>query len=985
MNEMSRIVEGIRECIHSAELAGGDQNGDGAAHVFGDYHRLQSLAEDYARACRDINERAYQCQELLNRGQRPKAILLAKKAPDLRKQTESAVFREQGQWFEVCEQLELPFPVIIDSDVVTGVVEDVYDRKRAVDDLLCLHRRMALGMAPLQDRLRIVRKLCKADPKTTFWREDVVTYERARVEELLHSAEDADRKGDLATLDAIYSELRSGQWFHPPSGRLIKAIEEMRVPHRRRVASKQYNSLAEEIHRAHGAMDETKCEALVAQWNTVKEQTGFDPDSRLLEQISPTTAWLADLQEAKEEEKAYENACAFLERAIDDGEPRDRLEKLAADVLRFGRGMEQLLAARLNSQIQDLGRRAKRRFALGLIGVIAAMILLAAGITLGIQRYTRAREISRWHDRISGVMEKGDVTGALEMLATLEKDSPAISRVPEIAALRSTCHDIVSKENHRRQEFEHCMAAVDKAGVAEPDSEALARADELASGFEEKSRVQDWRERVQTYKDDKAREIKLKIEEQMTQLESLYAAVTGADASDLEDLAIKVDTCLVHCEKTKSMEGIWPAAANRVNAISKAARELVAKARAEVEEEQAIKADLARIVQASRNPATLTLVLRRFGKDHPSHPSSAQFAKAAAMSHHWEAVTAWNRLAKVWAIKPQVYSTDEATSREEKIREYLNTYADGPYAKAAQAYNTYLSAVDNALPSGQLRGLRTIERALGSTLISNIHMVRTKDGTRYYRTADAPKPRISYDTARQPYSYIFEYITDLDLSTNYVKIYAKQLDLKGGFKSLPAPQVALHSVLSARIVRFKGPEWETFYLSLASATAQDKEVDPILKAIIMKGFLDRAAEISPFVKKEISDCVETLEELYLDDVVWVDPQNAEANRKRKMAASTVKRLAPTIEDLIKHIKSGIVQACGAQAPYTPVGVVLDISGDVRFPEPIDSGTLHVLLKTDTEPAAFVQIGVVSAGRPKFTNLANSRCPLGSVVFLKQGK
>jgi len=985
MNEMSKIVEGIRECILSAEISGRGQDGEDSAQVFGDYHRLQALAEDYARGCHDINERAYQCQELLNCGQRPKAMLLAKRTPDLRKQIEGAAFREQGQWLEVCERLELPFPVIIDTDVVTAVIEDVYDHKRAIDDLLCLHRRMAMGVAPLQDRLRIVRKLCKADPKTTFWREDVIVYERARVEELLHSAEEGDKKGDLSAIDAVYSELGSGQWFHPPSASLIKAIGDMRIPHCKRLAREQYTLLAADIHQAHGAMNEDRCEGLMAQWRAVKDQMGFGPDSALLDQIAPTTAWLADLREARDEERAYEDACAHLTMAIDDGERRDRLEKLAADVLRFGRGMEQLLAARLNSQIENLGRLAKRRFALRLVGVIAAMILIAAGITVGVQRYAHAKEISRWHERVSAVMEKGDVAGALKMLAMLEKDSPSVSRAPEIVALRSECIDIIDREKRRREEFEHCMAAVDKAGVAEPDKEALARADKLASGFDEKNQIQDWREKIQTYKDDKAREVKLKVEEQMTQLESLYAVVTEADASDLVDLTAKADKCVAHCEKTKGMDGIWPAASNRANAIGKATRELVAKARKDVEEEQAVKSDLIRIVRASRTPATLALVLKQFGKDHPSHPSSAQFVRAAAMAHQWAAVTEWNRLAKVWAIKPQVDSTDEGTSREEKIKEYLNTYADGPYAKAARAYNSYLSAVDTALPGGQLRGLRTIERALGSTLISNVNVVRTKAGAKYYRTADALKPKISYDTARQPYSYTFEYITDLDLSTNLVKLYAKNLDLKDGFKSMPAPQVALHSVLSARIARFKGSGWETFYLNLASTTAQYEDVDPILKAIIMKGFLGRAAETSPFVKKEISDCVTMLEDLYLDDVVWVEPRNAEANRKRKTAGSTVKRLMPVIENLVKFIKGGIVQRSGAHVPYTPVGVILGIPDDVRFPEPLDSGTLHVLRKGDAEAAAFMQIGVVSAGKAKFTHLASSRCPVGSIVYRKKDK
>ena len=236
----------------------------------------------------------------------------------------------------------------------------------------------------------------------------------------------------------------------------------------------------------------------------MEQTTGFSPGAKLAEDVAPVEEWLEEINQAQSEEDAYNIACLTLEQAIDENHSRDDLEKFIANILRFDRGVPELLAARFSSRMEELSRVAKRKFTLRLTGVIVALLMLGAGVTIGILRYNRSKDLARWRDPISAAIKNEDVDAANKLFSSLDSEAPHFSHDPDIESLRGRRDKIAKEKKDRQDEFDQCIARVEQAGVGAPDTESLKRADALARDFREKSIVQDWRERIQEYRDKTA-------------------------------------------------------------------------------------------------------------------------------------------------------------------------------------------------------------------------------------------------------------------------------------------------------------------------------------------------------------------------------------------------------------------------------------------------------------------------------------------------
>ena len=341
--------------------------------------RLSELARSYGKACEILNGKSTSCRELLQTGKRGEAVGLARSSPDLREAVALLDVEETQSWLETCDTLGLVIPHRLQVETAKGLVTELYDSSPETGEIQRTYRRLSLARAPLADRLRVLRKLYLADAEPGKWAEDVKGFETARVEELAKRAEQADRESNLKTLEAILAELRSRDWVERPKKRFVAAIEAIALPHRRRFAAGQYRLLLDDIRKAHAAMDEAACRRLADQWRAVKEQTGIEPDGGLADEFAPVQTWLDELAKERDEQAAFDSACASLERAVEEEHGLHALEKLVADVLRFERGMPELLAARVNSRLAELRQSSRRRFTLTIAGIVCGVCLVGLG------------------------------------------------------------------------------------------------------------------------------------------------------------------------------------------------------------------------------------------------------------------------------------------------------------------------------------------------------------------------------------------------------------------------------------------------------------------------------------------------------------------------------------------------------------------------------------------------------------------------------
>ncbi len=211
MAEYHEYVDGIRAILQSGQLPG-----DGA---------LRELADGYARACAEANERLTACLRLLNQGLRAEAIHQAETEPNLIAALTSLDFPERPHWDELAEQKGLVRSQVLNLDAARAMSK-AYTEQEPLSDLLKRHRKQALAQAPLSKRLTTLRKIASKDSDSPIWREDIQKYEQARLLQLNTEADRAVLSLDAKWLKNLATELDDPQWLTPPPATLSRKVHD---------------------------------------------------------------------------------------------------------------------------------------------------------------------------------------------------------------------------------------------------------------------------------------------------------------------------------------------------------------------------------------------------------------------------------------------------------------------------------------------------------------------------------------------------------------------------------------------------------------------------------------------------------------------------------------------------------------------------------------------------------------------------------------
>jgi len=932
--------------------------------------RIREVAAAYSRFCLAVNERAYQCLELLRQGKQKEAAEAARKQPDLLEEACVLDFEQADRWFDFCNQLGVDTRDRIDTETISSIVADLYEQDGNLERLLRVHRLLSLGQAPMDARLKLLRRIRWLDPHRTYWREDIQACEQAYREEMLASAVRARREMNLETLEEILNELRTGQWQEPVPAAFIEKIEKLASPVRRNYAREQFERLSDQLQEAYSNMDEGRCESLLEQYRTVVDRTGVEAGEELAGQIAAVRQWLADVKAERQRQAAYEKACDSLQQALDESRDEGELERLAAAVLSFERGMPEVLAARFSSRIQELQRSGKRKFTLTLVAVISAVLLIGAGAAVSLLWYSRTHSLRRWEEQIRAALAEDNLETTGKLLADLADMNPKVSNSPKIKALRVEYERKASAEEKRKRDFEQFMAEVETAPMEKLPA-LLNKARSLARTFDEKNRVEDWRQKTEQYKQEQQAKRDSAFEAKIEQLEALYGEVQDAANSGPTAVDAAVAKCVAFAEKLNSESGVSGVLKNRVWTIRDAAIKIRKSVKEKAAEEQRIRRDLASLSSKAGNLEELADSLRSFCESHPEHPFAIEFQTTLRMEPYWLAMTAWNKLVAHWNPHMQVESSDEAEKRLHQVDEYLDRYPPGPHKAAAMKYRRYLQLARAALQGGHLKGLKEARETLARPLISDLYILRTKTKKNFYL-----RERVFHKTSRRGV-HSFEYIIDGALNTRIGEVSSSDLI----YGTRPAPQVAF-SKEAAKL--FENPEsdtWETFHVRLAAIAYKHDRMDPILRANLVRFFLKNAADTTPFETDKIRQFIESIDQVDID-VAWMDPFNEDANAIRGRVARILKSLPPlqSLEDLVNKDMGNLREALVA---YRPVAVLLSRAPYLRLGEKLNAAPAFVLAADSKSNARLKQIGTINGGKLVVDAGAIEDVSLGTPIFVVQ--
>ena len=133
-------------------------------------NQVKSVANRYIEACETANERLQEAMLHLNGGLRFEAQRRIKEAPELIKEVETLIrFPELKDWISLAERVGIQIPQV-DFKAADKLNELYYIPKEHVK-LAAEFRDLNARAAPLDQRIRKLEQMCKAEPDNQLWRE----------------------------------------------------------------------------------------------------------------------------------------------------------------------------------------------------------------------------------------------------------------------------------------------------------------------------------------------------------------------------------------------------------------------------------------------------------------------------------------------------------------------------------------------------------------------------------------------------------------------------------------------------------------------------------------------------------------------------------------------------------------------------------------------------------------------------------------------
>jgi hypothetical protein len=403
----------------------------------------------------------------------------------------------KGTWLDMCRANDVQPPSTVDSDIAAEVGA-AYRAASRWRPLLGKHRRLALAGAALSARVKAVRALAKADPDNTAWAEQRALLERGRLTEVLAEANTAVARCDPDRLTVLLDELSDEHWQQPPPAKLKAAVRGRQQAAIRRVAVRRLGELAEELHEAHGALDEDRVATLMPQWDAAAARAGTEAPPDAIADAGAIRAWLDGRCGEQERRAEFDRLVAEVGQAIDDGEPFAEIERRYAKLAAADLPVPGLVERRFRQREREYCVQSRHRHRVVAGSMVGVLLILGSVVAWILYSQFISRGVSRWSAEIAAALDAGNTEQGRQLFERLDGSSPSVAVQPEIQSLRARMLDAIEKTDQSDRALAAALAKLDTASYADPATwEALDRAEKLARTPAQRLATQTRRDRLE--------------------------------------------------------------------------------------------------------------------------------------------------------------------------------------------------------------------------------------------------------------------------------------------------------------------------------------------------------------------------------------------------------------------------------------------------------------------------------------------------------
>ncbi len=888
MNEIQRVVDELRFILQREVIEKSDE--------------LTELLDQFSQNCHQANVRLRRCDEYVKQGLRSEALHLAEAKPNLLDVVAVLDFAEREELIDLVSMYFLTPPEPLLLEVATALNE-AYAEHAPLHKLLDLHRVLAVGRAPLADRLIVLRDLADLDVASAHWEADVREMERARFAELDAESLEAMKSGNGTALKLFVAEIQAYGWRESIPSVLERNLKSRANQAVRGNARLRMKELSEQLYSAFSALDPVAARPLREEWIQKVQIAQANDSEPLCAEVAPILKWLEDEDRKLSAGHAFSNAVTAIESALDqsDATAADlRRLKMTAD--RLERSLPTSLESRFRSRLAAMetieGRRRKLIFA----GGFGAFVLVASGIGMVVYLSMEGEKIRRVVAAISTLIDDGKLEEAQKLIG--EQGSHSTSEA--WLTVKSKLSDAEKAERDRVMNWKAEMAAARESTEATRIEAALKQARQLSKTAEEKIELgklqATWQKRVSEALALREKQCREGIASASSALQSIDTLLGSGESLDSDRVLGLIRDAEPQVARLVAMRGSvgkeLASQATLIDARLSASRQAVANFARKTELLNKIT-DAVLIEPATVDSeiaqGTFEAAVREYLDAFPKDPRAAAFTSAAETSPI-PAVTARQKLLRRWN-RLQPNDVKDAETRVREIRTLFTEFPQTPDRELLGRYETWLVSIlrrfaENGDPDEGVR--QRVLSLFNSKFIREAHVVEDVDGKSYYLAK--PETTAFGDVTSIVYQVGF------NGETKQVT-FSKNKRLKSDRSSAP-PQQQIASSVRKDLKNITLEGWNDYFHKLTTTIVKSNEMNPFLRYLLVLKTLEFAGRGDSLLETELDGLLEKLNDDAIDrSVPWMDPESSTAKFARDRAIellAEVPQLSPIFENAHKR-------------------------------------------------------------------------------------
>ncbi len=945
---------------------------------------IAPLAGEFARCCKEMNDRLRECHGYLRRGLRSEAIHLAEKHPVLLDVLAVLDFAELSEWKLACVSLDLPTPPPLAVQAAQAL-NDAYAEEVPLQSMLTAHRTLNLAQGALPARVKLLRKIAAADSATIHWGDDLEVVERLRLAEIEEQAREAEKRDELGWLEGLVQEVHEPGWRVPIPVEFKNELDAALKRLTNKTGEKMLRELVPKLEVAHSAMNFEECSAVLRQWDHIVKVCPHKLPADLLEQAAGARSWVTQEQHKADSSKAFDEACADLQGGLDRDVPTVELERLFQATTRYPYELAPELEQRYQKRLAERSAAAQRRFKMTMAGIAAAVIVVLGLSGFWFLKATYQSNLKRWivaaKDAEVALETSGDLQRAISVRGSIAKEGARYTSNPDLEAETARLDAGIQKEKTRESEFKAVWANLQGADAV--DELALKRAQILALRPDEKGALQALQDKLAQANANKQRQadqqfmgaaevLRTRMDKQITaELLRLdhegYIREVAACEALLKDLENRPD---VTVSTRLSISMTLDAVLNQAKAALSAA------------DAEQLKIETVAAAKSSKQNQT---AIKDYLLSMPNGLKRDSFTAAQQRAEGDAAIEAWDSISASWSQSFVPKSEKEAADRIKVLEKYLPEHPKSPLLLAVGTYRDFLRrGMDAVAEDGVWK--RTLDRLMQGALYTRLYVVETEQGKVYYT------PEIPELTHSIVGDSITAYLYPDPDPNSAVKPIRRDLRKGDKPKILPtqaapkSPQMIAAAAVRASIKKMTFDQWPFIGIDAVEIFRAQEKCDPVLQASTVLRISQLNLETLDWVEiPALKSAVKDLADLKPQDKRWIDPEDPESPSARAEISSAVRAL-PSAAELKQTINartrpslpSGFLgRGCYIGMPNktaTIVTLVKPEDGLVAF-----AVSAH-LPKTVEEPGLVV-VGHTSNGKWELENPFPEDIPEGTFLFI----